>query len=62
MTQNKQLEALYSGAIVVLAYDNAETLDIAGPLDILGAAPCVGSDFFDFSKRTSGFSKRNNAL
>ena len=39
------------GRIVMLAFPGAEIIDIAGPLDILGVAPCVHDNEFDLSRR-----------
>lgn len=39
------------GLIVMLAFDGAEVIDIAGPLDILCAAPCVHEYGFDMARR-----------
>lgn len=37
----------------MLAYENAEIIDIAGPLDILCAAPCIDKDGFEMERRHS---------
>ncbi len=39
-----------NGTIVMLAFPGAEIIDIAGPLDVLCAAPCVRANDFDLSK------------
>ncbi len=39
----------HKGIIVMLAFPGAEIIDIAGPLDILCAAPCIQKDKFDLA-------------
>ena len=39
------------GIVVMLAFPGAEIIDIAGPLDILCVAPCIGDDELDMDKR-----------
>jgi transcriptional regulator GlxA family with amidase domain len=54
MDSNKHIERPASNdLIVMLAYPGAEIIDIAGPLDILCAAPCIDKGGFDMERRHS---------
>jgi transcriptional regulator GlxA family with amidase domain len=48
---DQQTGARQSGIIVMLAFPGAEIIDIAGPLDILCAAPCFHRGGFDMERR-----------